>query len=182
MGRPIFFATTIIVVAFMPLFTMTGVPGKIFAPMSFTYGLALTGALLMAFTLAPALCVAAAHRLDVRETDTAIVEWIRKKYMAMLTWALDHEVVVIGIASASLVLALLAVPFIGGEFMPALEEGNIWMRATLPVDISFEQAAQLVDGDSRVFADSRRSSTWRPSWAVRTTGLTRRVSSTPSSW
>ncbi|HEY6085487.1 MAG TPA: efflux RND transporter permease subunit, partial [Nitrospira sp.] len=73
-GRPIFFATTIIVVAFMPLFTMTGVPGKIFAPMSLTYGLALTGALLMAFTLAPALCAILLTN-DVREHDTPIVEW-----------------------------------------------------------------------------------------------------------
>lgn len=68
-GRPIFFATTIIVVAFMPLFTMTGVPGKIFAPMSLTYGLALSGALLMAFTLAPALC-ALLLAGEVREHDT----------------------------------------------------------------------------------------------------------------
>src|SRR5690242_2245505 len=151
-GRPIFFATTIIVVAFMPLFTMTGVPGKIFSPMSLTYGLALTGALLMAFTLAPALCVLLLSN-DVRETDTAIVEWIRKKYMATLAWALDHEVIVIGVAGAALIVALLAVPFIGGEFMPALEEGNIWMRATLPVDISFEQAAQLSTELRRVFKD-----------------------------
>lgn len=151
-GRPIFFATTIIVVAFMPLFTMTGVPGKIFAPMSLTYGLALTGALLMAFTLAPALC-ALLLSAEVREHDTAIVEWIRTKYLATLGWALDHEVIVIAVAGAALAVAIFAVPFIGGEFMPALEEGNIWMRATLPVDISFEQAAQLATEIRQVFRD-----------------------------
>ncbi|HEX6532597.1 MAG TPA: efflux RND transporter permease subunit, partial [Nitrospira sp.] len=151
-GRPIFFATTIIVVAFMPLFTMTGVPGKIFSPMSLTYGLALTGALLMAFTLAPALS-ALLLTGDVREHDTPLVEWTRRKYMATLGWALDHEVIVIGVAGAALTVAVLAVPFIGGEFMPALEEGNIWMRATLPVDISFEQAAQLATDIRRVFRD-----------------------------
>ena len=151
-GRPIFFATTIIVVAFMPLFTMTGVPGKIFAPMSLTYGLALTGALLMAFTLAPALC-ALLLSAEVREHDTAIVEWIRSKYLATLGWALDHEVIVIAVAGAALAVAIFAVPFIGGEFMPALEEGNIWMRATLPVDISFEQAAQLATEIRQVFRD-----------------------------
>jgi len=151
-GRPIFFATTIIVVAFIPLFTMTGVPGKIFAPMSLTYGLALTGALLMAFTLAPALC-ALLLTGDVREHDTVLVEWIRTKYLATLGWALDHEVIVIGVAAAALALAIFAVPFIGGEFMPALEEGNIWMRATLPVDISFEQAAQLATDIRQVFRD-----------------------------
>jgi cobalt-zinc-cadmium resistance protein CzcA len=149
-GRPIFFATTIIVVAFIPLFTMTGVPGKIFAPMSLTYGLALSGALLMAFTLAPALCALLLSD-NVREQDTAVVEWISRRYVATLEWALDHEFLVVGIAVAALAVALLAVPFIGGEFMPALEEGNIWMRATLPVDISFEQAAQLVTQIRHVF-------------------------------
>ncbi len=149
-GRPIFFATTIIVVAFMPLFTMTGVPGKVFAPMSLTYGLALTGALLMAFTLAPALC-ALLLAGEMREKDTAVVEWIRTRYTAILEWALDHELIVVGIAVGVLAIALLAVPFIGGEFMPALEEGNIWMRATLPVDISFEQAAQLATQIRQVF-------------------------------
>jgi heavy metal efflux system protein len=151
-GQPIFFATTIIVVAFIPLFTMTGVPGKIFAPMSLTYGLALTGALLMAFTLAPALC-ALLLTGNLSERDTAVVEWLRRKYMTTLAWALDHEVIVIGVAGAALALAIFAVPFIGGEFMPALEEGNIWMRATLPVDISFEQAAQLATEIRQVFRD-----------------------------
>jgi cobalt-zinc-cadmium resistance protein CzcA len=70
-----------------------------------------------------------------------------------LGWALDHEVIVIAVAGAALAVAIFAVPFIGGEFMPALEEGNIWMRATLPVDISFEQAAQLATEIRQVFRD-----------------------------
>jgi cobalt-zinc-cadmium resistance protein CzcA len=141
-GRPIFFATAIIVVAFIPLFTMTGVPGKIFAPMSLTYGLALSGALLMAFTLAPALC---SLLLDgpLREEDTRIVGAVRRAYLASLRWALGREMLVIGVALIALASALATVPLIGGEFMPALEEGNIWMRATMPVDIAFEEAAQV---------------------------------------
>jgi cobalt-zinc-cadmium resistance protein CzcA len=142
-GRPIFFATTIIIVAFVPLFTMTGVPGKIFAPMSLTYGLALTGALLMAFTLAPALCSFLLTG-PIQARDTKIVEIIKRWYLAVMEWALDRPRVVIGVALAVLVLASCLVPRIGGEFMPALEEGNIWMRATMPVDISFEEASQLV--------------------------------------
>ncbi|MBI5777134.1 MAG: efflux RND transporter permease subunit, partial [Nitrospirae bacterium] len=136
-GRPIFFATTIIVVAFIPLFTMTGVPGKIFAPMSLTYGFALTGALLMAFTLAPALAslLLTGH---IHEQETTIVRGIRRMYLASLTWALRHERLVIGVAAGLLVLMLAVIPFLGGEFMPALEEGNLWVRATMPVDISFE--------------------------------------------
>ncbi len=141
-GRPIFFSTTIIVVAFIPLFTMTGVPGKIFAPMSITYGLALIGALLMAFTLAPALC---SLLLDdkVREQDTWVVRHLRRLYLASLKWALKRDFLVVGGAIALFVVSLAAVPFLGGEFMPALEEGNLWVRATMPVDISFEQADRL---------------------------------------
>lgn len=142
-GRPIFFATTIIVVAFIPLFTMTGVPGKVFAPMSLTYGFALTGALLMAFTLAPALCSLLLMG-PMREEETALVRRLRIVYTNLLEWSLEHQAIVIGMAMVVLLVALLVVPFLGGEFMPALEEGNLWVRATMPVDISFEQASQLV--------------------------------------
>jgi cobalt-zinc-cadmium resistance protein CzcA len=141
-GRPIFFATTIILVAFIPLFTMTGVPGKIFAPMSLTYGLALTGALLMAFTLAPALC-SFLFKEPVREQDTAMVRALRRAYLAFLHWALGHRSLVVGVAAGIFVITLALVPLLGGEFMPALEEGNLWVRATMPVDISFEQASRL---------------------------------------
>lgn len=149
-GRPIFFATTIIVIAFLPLFTMTGVPGKVFAPMSLTYGFALSGALLMAFTLAPALC-SLLLTTSVQERDTKIVELLKRWYLAVLGWGLRHEMIVIGMAVLSLVVAMAAVPFVGGEFMPALEEGNIWMRTTFPVDISFEEAGHLVTQIRSVF-------------------------------
>ncbi|MBI5411414.1 MAG: efflux RND transporter permease subunit [Nitrospirae bacterium] len=149
-GRPIFFATAIIVVAFLPLFTMTGVPGKIFAPMSLTYGFALSGALLMAFTLAPALCTLLLNG-PVSEKDTVLVRVVRHNYMRALTWALAHELLVVGVAVALFVLALVAVPFLGGEFMPALEEGNLWVRATMPVDISFEQASRLTSEMRNIF-------------------------------
>lgn len=152
-GRPIFFSTAIIVVAFVPLFTMTGVPGKIFAPMSITYGLALLGALLMAFTLAPALCSFLLTGV-IREEDTAIVRIVRLKYGTMLRWALNHRAIVLGIAAMLLVVAFVALQFLGGEFMPSLEEGNLWVRATMPVDISFEQAARVVSEMRGIFRES----------------------------
>jgi cobalt-zinc-cadmium resistance protein CzcA len=141
-GRPIFFSTLIIVVAFIPLFTMTGVPGKIFAPMSITYGFALLGALLIAFTLAPFLCSVLLTG-NIRERDTWPVRRIRALYQTGLRWALRHEWLVVAAAVVLLLLAFLALQFVGGEFMPALEEGNLWVRATMPVDISFDQASQL---------------------------------------
>lgn len=141
-GRPIFYSTAIIVVAFIPLFTMTGVPGKIFAPMSITYGFALLGALLIAFTLAPLLCSILLAG-PIREQDTAIVRVIRRLYQSVLKWALSHALFVVGLGLILLIVAIGALQFVGGEFMPALEEGNLWVRATMPVDIAFEQAARL---------------------------------------
>jgi cobalt-zinc-cadmium resistance protein CzcA len=129
---------------------MTGVPGKIFAPMSLTYGFALGGALLMAFTLAPALC-ALLFRAPLPEGDPWLVRTIRAHYLQTLQWALDHERVVLGFALGVVALAFLAVPWLGGEFMPQLEEGNLWVRATMPVDISFEEAGRLVTDMRAIF-------------------------------
>ena len=152
-GQPIFYSTAIIVVAFIPLFTMTGVPGKIFAPMSITYGFALLGALLMAFTLAPVLCSFLLTG-PISEEDTFLVKPLRRLYQRTLDWALDHRQVVVALAAALLIVALVALQFFGGEFMPALEEGNLWVRATMPVDISFDQAARLATDIRGMFRQS----------------------------
>jgi len=152
-GRPIFYSTAIIVVAFIPLFTMTGVPGKIFAPMSITYGFALVGALLMAFTLAPVLC-SFLLKGTISEDDTTIVRGVRRLYNRILEQALNHRAVVVGACVGLLALTFVALQSIGGEFMPALEEGNLWVRATMPVDISFDQAARLTSEIRRLFQES----------------------------
>lgn len=152
-GQPIFYSTAIIVVAFIPLFTMTGVPGKIFAPMSITYGFALVGALLMAFTLAPVLC-SFLLKGAISEEDTKVVRGVRRFYNGVLDWALGHRAVVVGACVGLLALTFVALQSIGGEFMPALEEGNLWVRATMPVDISFDQAARLTSEIRRLFRES----------------------------
>jgi cobalt-zinc-cadmium resistance protein CzcA len=149
-GRPIAFATTIIIIAFIPLFTMAGVPGKIFAPMSLTYGFALSGALLMAFTLSPALC-SLLLKSPLAHEDTAIVHYLRRWYLRALGWALNREALVIGGAVLLLIGCLSLYTVLGGEFMPALEEGNLWVRATMPVDIGFEEAGRLVTDMRGVF-------------------------------
>ncbi|HKO31243.1 MAG TPA: CusA/CzcA family heavy metal efflux RND transporter [Nitrospiraceae bacterium] len=152
-GRPIFYSTAIIVTAFIPLFTMTGVPGKIFAPMSVTYGFALVGALLMAFTLAPVLC-SFFLRGAIREEDTVVVRVLRGLYNRMLEWALDHRTAIVGACFGLLLMTFVVLRSIGGEFMPALEEGNLWVRATMPVDVSFDQAARLTSEIRRLFRES----------------------------
>ena len=152
-GRPISYSTAIIVVAFIPLFTMTGVPGRIFAPMSITYGFALVGALLMACTLAPVLC-SFFLRGAILEEDTVVVRVVRGLYTRMLEWALEHRTVVLGACIGLLLMTFGVLRSIGGEFMPALEEGNLWVRATMPVDISFDQAARLTSEIRRLFRES----------------------------
>ena len=152
-GRPILSSTAIIVVAFIPLFTMMGVPGKIFAPMSITYGFALMGALLIAFTLAPALC-SFLLKGTVSQEDTVIVRVIRRAYNAILAWALDHRTIVVSFCVGLLAVTFVALQSIGGEFMPTLEEGNLWVRATMPVDISFDQAAKLTSEIRQLFRES----------------------------
>jgi cobalt-zinc-cadmium resistance protein CzcA len=152
----VLFSTLIILVAFIPLFTMQGVPGKIFAPMSVTYGFALTGALIFALVFAPVLSDVVAKKQTVSpdavgehthaQEGTWLSRFFAKHYAWMLTRAFRWPKMIWLFAGAGMVVAvLLFVYAIGGEFMPPLEEGNMWIRATLPQDVSFESAAALGD-------------------------------------
>jgi heavy metal efflux system protein len=140
--RPVLFSVLVIIVALIPLFTMEGVPGRIFGPMSVTYGFALTGATLFAIFLAPVLS-SFRRRENEAKRDTALVRWLKRHYDNSLQWALAHRPAVIVIAAIFLAGALSLLPFLGGEFMPKLEEGNLWIRATLPQDISIETSRQI---------------------------------------
>src|SRR5262249_18276380 len=135
----------IILVAFIPLFTMQGVPGRIFAPMSVTYGFALTGALIFALLFAPVL---ASYRRSLRTghaADTRLVHWMKHHYERMMIRLMSNRRFVDPIAALFLLVSLLLLCAIGGEFMPKLEEGNLWIRTTLPQDVSFDYAARLAD-------------------------------------
>jgi len=143
-SRPVLFATIIILVAFIPLFTMQGVPGKIFSPMSVTYGFALTGALIFALLFAPVLASFEGTRQSGHaHQETRVSNWFRERYDYALLWTLRRARVVLVISAVFLGTSLIAFFFVGGEFMPALEEGNLWIRATLPQDISLERASDL---------------------------------------
>ena len=142
-GGPMFSSTLIIGVAFLPLFTMTGVSGVIFSPMAHTYAFAIGGAILLALTLTPTL----ASRLmpaDMEEKDSWLMAHLSRLYQPLFKLALGKPKVALGIALAPIVLAGAILPFLGGEFMPKLEEGNFWIRATLPMSISLDQSAKYV--------------------------------------
>lgn len=140
--RPVIFSVLVIIVALIPLFTMQGVPGKIFAPMSETYGFALTGALLFAVLFAPVL--ASWMRPEkVRGHHTRLVTFLGTRYAGALAWTLRHRKTTLAIAVGALGVTLVLGSFMGGEFMPSLEEGNLWVRATLPQDASYELGARM---------------------------------------
>jgi len=144
-ARPVLFSVLVIIVALIPLFTMRGVPGKIFAPMSATYGFALTGALLFALVFAPVLASFGGRPAEAKKGETRVVHWLAGHYWRMLPWVLEHRRAVLIAAAGVLVGSALLLSFLGGEFMPKLEEGNLWVRATLPQDVSFESAKQLAN-------------------------------------
>jgi len=156
-SRPVLFSTIIILVAFIPLFTMHGVPGKIFSPMSVTYGFALTGALIFALLFAPVVASFESSRpVGQTHRETRVSAWLRRRYDQGLLWTLRHPRPVLVASVAFLLVTLVAFLFVGGEFMPALEEGNLWIRATLPQDISFDAAADLAErfrNDLRTFPE-----------------------------
>jgi cobalt-zinc-cadmium resistance protein CzcA len=139
--KPLFFSTTIMVCAFIPLFTMQGPEGQIFGPMADTYAFALGGALLLALLLAPVLCLLFFRHLKPAD-DNFLVRWLKRGYLRQLERCLAYRGVTLAIFGVILVATAIAVPFLGGEFMPELEEGNLWIRGTFPVNVALEEAAQ----------------------------------------
>jgi cobalt-zinc-cadmium resistance protein CzcA len=143
-NRAIFFSAAIIIAGFVPLFTMSGVEGHIFRPMALTYAYAIAGGLLATFTVSPALSALLLPE-RVREVETLIVRALRRVYRPVLGFALANRIVTLGGAALILALAGLAVGSLGLEFLPKLEEGNLWIRATLPPSISLEEANGYVN-------------------------------------
>lgn len=143
-AAPIFFASAIIVAAFLPLFTMQGVEGKVFGPMAVTYGFALAGALILALTFSPAM---ASFLLKPKpeHRDTILVRAINRIYLPLLNAALARPLTTIVLAAVAVLATLALLPLLGGQFMPKLEEGNLWVRGAMPNTISFSYANQLAD-------------------------------------
>ena len=142
--RAIFFSTAIIVAAFIPLFTMQGVEGQIFSPMARTYAYALVGALLATFTVTPCLASLLLPE-QVREVETIVVRAIRSVYTPILRWSLAKRKVTIALGVVFLVFSVFLGSRLGSEFLPTLEEGNLWIRATMPPTISLEAGMPIVN-------------------------------------
>src|SRR5262249_43809530 len=132
------------VCAFLPLFTMTGAEGELFGPMAQTYAFALGGALLMALTLTPVLCLLLLR--NVRQTqDNLLVRVCKAVFLKLLSLCLNFRAITLALLGG-LLLVTIVVPLwnMGREFMPELEEGNLWIRAIFPVHVSLDAVADPV--------------------------------------
>jgi len=151
-SRSIFFAAGIIIAGFIPLFTLSGVEGHIFGPMAKTYAYALAGGLLATFTVTPSLSAVILPE-RVRETETIAVRVLHRLYAPILRLAVANRLATLLLALALLVTTGFVVQALGLEFLPKLEEGNLWIRATMPSTISLEEGNGYVNRMRRTIAD-----------------------------
>jgi cobalt-zinc-cadmium resistance protein CzcA len=130
--RPVFYAIGIIVTAYLPIFTLQAVEGRLFKPMAWTVAFALLGALIFSMLIAPVLSSFLFWK-GAREWHNPVMSWITERYRHAATWAIEHRYVTVGIAGCALLLAgfLGLSGVIGSEFLPHLDEGAIWVRGTL---------------------------------------------------
>ncbi len=143
-NRSIFFSAAIIIAGFIPLFTLSGVEGHIFGPMASTYAYAIIGGLIATFTVSPALS-ALLLPSHVTETETIAVRWMRRAYTPLIEFALVNRILMLGSTVLLVIVAGLAMHSLGLEFLPKLEEGNMWVRASMPASISLEESNAYVN-------------------------------------
>ena len=136
--KAVLFSALITVAGFVPLFTMQGVEGQIFGPMARTYGYALAGALIATFTVTPVIASLLLPK-NVKEAETVVVRLLHRIYNPALRFSLNHRALVVGLElTLSLGTFFLIAPKLGSEFLPHLEEGNFWIRASMPITLSLE--------------------------------------------
>ena len=141
--RPLFYSVVVIVVSFLPIYVLSGPSGVLFKPMADTMIFALIGSLIVTLTLLPVLC-SWLMRSGVRERRNAIFERIRSAYTRSLDRCLARPRGTVLVAGALLLASLLLSADVGAEFMPHLDEGALWVRATMPYTISFDESAKIV--------------------------------------
>jgi heavy metal efflux system protein len=141
--RPIVYAIAVIVASFLPIYVLSGPSGRLFKPMADTTIFALVGALIVTLTLIPVLC-AWILRKGVRVRRNPVFEWILSHYESGLDWSLTHTHTVLWTCGGVALASVLTWLSLGGEFMPKLDEGALWVRATMPYTISFEESSKIV--------------------------------------
>ncbi|HEY2469846.1 MAG TPA: CusA/CzcA family heavy metal efflux RND transporter [Terracidiphilus sp.] len=140
--RPIFYSVAVIIAGYLPIYALSGPSGKLFKPMADTVAIALVGALILTLTFVPVLC-AYWFKKPVHEPENKPFQWISDRYAVWLDWCLDHPRMTMVASIVIFAAGLLLIPFIGGEFMPHLDEGALWIRATMPYTVSFDTASKF---------------------------------------
>jgi cobalt-zinc-cadmium resistance protein CzcA len=140
--RPIFYSVAVIIAGYLPIYALTGPAGRLFHPMADTMAFALVGALVLTLTLVPVLA-SYWFKNGVQEKPNRLFERVRSGYGKQLEWCLNHPALTLIVVTLIFGATLLLLPFIGGEFLPHLDEGALWLRATMPYTISFEDSAKF---------------------------------------
>ena len=140
--RPIFYAVAVIIAGYLPIYALAGPSGRLFQPMADTMSFALVGSVICALVILPVLC-SYLLRGRIREPKFDLFDPIRRGYAVLLGWSLRYRALSLVILLSIFAASLLLIPHIGAEFMPHLDEGALWMRATAPYTISFEEASKL---------------------------------------
>src|SRR5580700_5738276 len=140
--RPIFYSVAVIIAGYLPIYALTGAAGKLFHPMADTMAFSLVGALILTLTVVPVMA-AYWFKSGVTEKPNRIFNWVRDSYAQRLEWCLNRPTATLLISAAIFCATLLLIPLIGGEFLPHLDEGALWVRATMPYTISFEESAKF---------------------------------------
>jgi cobalt-zinc-cadmium resistance protein CzcA len=141
---PLGFSAVIIGVSFLPLFTLTGVSGVVFAPMARTYALTIAAAIVLALTVGPVLAMSLLRERSTQHTSV-VARIMHRIYGPLFRLGIERPWVALGVAMIPVLLAGVLTTRLGQEFMPKLEEGNLWIRATLPISISREQSGEYAD-------------------------------------
>lgn len=142
LGKSIFIAKIIIILALIPIFAFQGVAGKLFSPLAYTLGLALFGALVYTLTLVPVLFSILVRR-NVRERHNPIVHYIMKGMMQAFEFVFHHRKTVLIVSGIVIILGLYSFKFLGTEFLPEMDEGALWVRIQLPYSVSLEKSVQI---------------------------------------
>jgi len=174
-GKGIFFAKLIIITGLLPIFSFQKVEGKMFSPLAWTLGFALLGALLLTFTFVPALASILLKK-NVRERHNVFVEFVSKATMRIYSWCFRLRKIVFSVAIIFLVISLTCFKFLGSEFLPELNEGAIYVRATGPLSISLGESVKLANEMRKIFLSFSEvkqvlSQTGRPNDGTDATGF-----------
>ncbi len=143
MGTPILFSKAIIILAFLPIFTFQRVEGKIFSPVAFTLSFALLGAILLTLTLLPALLSFAVKNKDLAEQHSEWMHRLQGRYRELLLWTDGRRKLVVGVSAGLLAITLALSPLLGSEFLPKLDEGNIWLTISLPPATALDKTHEV---------------------------------------